>query len=95
MCSNCYCCLSGYFVASDDSQAILQAELWALPGRTLCAQDIVAEMVNENLFSDDELLLGRATRFKLPTIEGFFPEDNLLQEASFQWGIFPLILKSG
>jgi hypothetical protein len=86
----------GYFLASDDNQATLQAELWVLPGRILSTQDIVEEMINENLLSDaDELLLGRATRFKFPTIEEFFPEDNLLQETSFQWGIFPLILKSG
>ncbi len=89
----------GYFLAIDNSQATLQAGLWMAPNRILSTKDIVEEMINENLLSDaDQLLLGQATdhRFKLkaPTIE-IFPEDNLLQETSFQWGIFPLILKSG
>lgn len=91
----------GYFLAVDDSQAILQAELLMASDKILRTQDIVAEMINENLLSNDsadQLLLNWATylRFKLksPTIE-IFPEDNLLHEISFQWGIFPLVLESG
>ena len=54
-------------------------------------------MINENLLSDDQLLLDWDAyyRFKRPKMTKLFPEDNLLQETSLQWGIFPLVLKSG
>jgi predicted nucleic acid-binding protein len=86
----------GYFLAIDDRQAIKRAELLMTPARILRTQDIVVEMVNENLLSDEsaeELLQDLDTyhRFKLI----LFPEDNLLQETSLQWGIFPLVLKFG
>jgi predicted nucleic acid-binding protein len=91
----------GYFLAIDDNQAIKKAELLMSPKRILRTQDILVGMIRENLLSfenADQLLQNWATyhRFKLkiPTIKDLFPEDNLLQEASFQWGIFPLVLKS-
>jgi predicted nucleic acid-binding protein len=91
----------GYFLASDDSQATLQAELLMAPNRILRTQNIVVAMIKENLLSEDsadQLLLSWAAylRFKLnPSTIEMFPEDNLLQETSLQWGIFPLVLKSG
>jgi len=87
----------GYFLAIDDGHAIKKAKLWITPDRILRTQDIVAEMIDENLLSDDQLLLDWDAyyRFKRPTMTKLFPEDNLLQETSLQWGIFPLVLKSG
>ncbi len=81
----------GYFLAIDDGQAIKKAALLMTPDRILRTQDIVVEMVNENLLSDDSA----DHCFKRPTITKLFPEDNLLQETSLQWGIFPLVLKFG
>ena len=90
----------GYSLATDDSQVIDQAELLMAPNRILRTQNIVVALINENLLTDesaDQLLDAWATnlRFKHPTFETLFPEDSLLQETSLQWGIFPLILKSG
>lgn len=90
----------GYSLAMDDGQATLQAELLMEPNRILRTENIVAALINENLLTDasgDQLLEAWATNlsFKHPTFETLFPEDNLLQETSNQWGIFPLILKSG
>jgi predicted nucleic acid-binding protein len=91
----------GYFLAIDDNPAIKKAELLMLSDKILRIQDIWVGMIRENLLSFEaanQLLLNWATdhRFKLkiPTIKDLFSENNLLQEASFQWGIFPLVLKS-
>jgi predicted nucleic acid-binding protein len=90
----------GYFLAIDDNQAIKKAELLMAPTKILRTQDILVRMIRENLLSiesADQLLQNWATyhRFKLkiPTIKDLFSENNLLQEASFQWGVFPLVLK--
>lgn len=91
----------GYFLAIDDNQTIKKAELLMSSSKILRTQDILVGMIKENLLSfeaADQLLLNWATyhRFKLkiPTIKDLFSENNLLQEAFFQWGIFPLVLKS-
>ena len=91
----------GYFLAMDDNQAIKKAELLMAPTRILRTQDILVEMIKENLLSvetADQMVQNWAThhrfRLKIPTIKDLFNENNLLQETSFQWGIFPLVLKS-
>jgi predicted nucleic acid-binding protein len=87
----------GYFLAIDDGHAIKKAAVLMTLDRILRTQDIVVELIDENLLSDDQLLLNWPAYlcFKRPTITKLFPEDNLLQETSLQWGIFPLVLKSG
>ncbi len=89
-----------HFLAIDDKQAIAKAELLMSSSKILRTQDILVGMIRENLLSfeaADQLLQNWATyhRFKLKisTIKDLFSENNLLQEESFEWGVFPLLLK--
>lgn len=91
----------GYFLAIDDNQAIRKAELLIPPKRILRTQDILVGMIKEellNIETADQLLQNWATfhrfRLKIPTIKELFKKDNILQESSFQWCEFPLILSS-
>jgi len=91
----------GYFLAIDDNQAIKKAELLMTPARILRTQDILVRMIRENLLSfetADQMLQNWAIyhrfRLKIPSIKDLFTEDNCLQESSFKWSIFPLVLKS-